>query len=63
MSLKIITKDQIQKDSLTVDISGVHTDYTIDKTTVEIKQNIEHGFNLLSIKSQNPIFCSFLLIF
>lgn len=55
MSLKIITKDQIQKDSLTVDISGVHTDYTIDKTTVEIKQNIEHGFNLLSIKSQNPI--------
>lgn len=47
MSLKIITKDQIQKDSLTVDISGVHTDYTIDKTTVEIKQNIEHGFNLL----------------
>ena len=55
MSLKIITKDQIQKDSLTVEISGVHTDYTIDKTTVEIKQNIEQGFNLLSIKSQHPI--------
>ena len=55
MPLKIITKDQIKNNSLEVNISGVHTNYSINKNTVEINENIEHGFNLLSIKSQHPI--------
>lgn len=55
MSIKIITKDQIQGNALEIDISGVHTDYTVNGNTVEIKHNIEHGFNMLSVKSQSPM--------
>lgn len=55
MSIKIITKDQIKNNSLEVSISGFQTNYIINENTVEINENIEHGFNLLSIKSQHTL--------